>query len=308
VLLAVVAIMRLVAWDDIQVFAILNCVTAFVYLPAWIVVVVAVVCRRPVFLSAGLLIVGAQLLFLWPELSATRPVPAWARNAPALQILDANVYSENPSMAGYAAEISSMRPQLVIMEESTPADVVQLGREGALKGLPYRFEVYRYDPFAFFVASRYPLFDTRVIYLYGRPLMVQTTLELPSGPQPLWAVHTIAPVPVSFAQWKGQLADIAHLVRTRGPRGLLIVGDFNATWNSLGFRGILADGVSDGAAARGRAFDMTWSQMMPPLPPFVRIDHVLTGPGVAVTHIGTVDGPGSDHRGLIATVAFERSR
>jgi endonuclease/exonuclease/phosphatase (EEP) superfamily protein YafD len=85
------------------------------------------------------------------------------------------------------------------------------------------------------------------------------------------------------------------------------VGDFNATWGSKAFRAILDTGMTDGAAARGRAFGMTWSQTKRPLPPVVRIDHVLTGPGVAVTSIRTDVGPGSDHRDLLATVAVQRA-
>ncbi len=95
-------------------------------------------------------------------------------------------------------------------------------------------------------------------------------------------------------------------MKDRGPQRLLLVGDFNSTWGNKGFRSILDDGMTDGAAARGRALDMTWSQLHHPLPPFVRIDHVLTGPGVAVTTIRTGAGVGSDHRDLMATVAFER--
>jgi endonuclease/exonuclease/phosphatase family metal-dependent hydrolase len=63
--------------------------------------------------------------------------------------------------------------------------------------------------------------------------------------------------------------------------------------------------MTDGAAARGRPFEMTWSQIKHPLPPLVRIDHVLTGPGVAVTTIRTDVGPGSDHRDLMAAIAFQ---
>lgn len=119
-------------------------------------------------------------------------------------------------------------------------------------------------------------------------------------------VHTVAPLPSSFSQWKGQLALIDRAMRARGPAGLLMVGDFNATWGSKGFRQLLDAGMTDGAAARGRAFDMTWSQTKPVVPPLVRIDHVLTGPGVAVTAIRTGPGPGSDHRDLVATVAVHR--
>jgi endonuclease/exonuclease/phosphatase (EEP) superfamily protein YafD len=304
--LALVAIMRLAAWDDFEPFAILNCLTAFVYLPAWIGVVVAGLGRRFLLAGAALVIVAAQLAFLVPELSAARPAPAWTAQAPTLRLVDANVYNENPSMVGYVREISTIGPQLLTMEEANPNDVAQLTRSGALEGLPYRFEVRRWDPFAFFVASRYPLSGTRVVSLYGRPLIVQTTVELPFGPQPVWIVHTIAPLPSSFVQWKGQLALIGRLLRARGPKGLLVIGDFNATWGSRGFRDLLDAGLTDAAAARGQAFEMTWSQDLWILPPLVRLDHVLTGPGLAVTRIATDSGPGSDHRDLIATVAFDR--
>jgi len=305
--LALVAIMRLVAWDDFEPFAILNCLTAFVYLPAWIVVVVAGLGRKLLLAGAALVVVAAQLVFLAPELSAARPAPSWAAHAPTLRLVDANVYNENPSMAGYAREISTIGPELLTMEEANPNDVAQLISSGALAGLPYRFEVGRWDPFAFFVASRYPLSGTRVVSLYRRPLIVQTTVELPFGPQPVWILHTIAPLSSSFVQWKGQLALIGRLLRARGPKGLLVVGDFNATWGSRGFRALLDAGLTDAAAVRGQAFEMTWSQDMWILPPLVRIDHVLTGPGLAVTRIASDSGPGSDHRDLIATVAFDRS-
>ena len=303
--LGLVAIMRLVAWDDLQPFAVLNAVSAFVYLPAWIVLVVAVLGRRFVLATSALLVVVAQLVFVLPELTAAEPIPAWADQAPTIRILDGNVFNDNPSMTGYATEIKSIHPDLVTMEEATPSDVGQLTRSGALIDLPYHFEIRRSDPTAVFVASRYPLRNTKVISLYHRPLVVQTTLELPLGPQALWVVHTTAPLPVSFQQWKGQLTAIANLVHSRGPSGLLVVGDFNATWGNRGFRAILGAGLTDAAAARGKPFEMTWSQIKPILPPVVRIDHILTGPRVAVTNIKTDEGPGSDHRDLIATVAFD---
>ena len=175
-----------------------------------------------------------------------------------------------------------------------------------MAGLPYVFEVSRYDSRAFFIASKYRLSGSTVVYYDGLPLIVETTIHLPSGAQPLWVVHTAAPVHDSFAEWQNDAAFIARSVKDRGPQNLLLVGDFNSTWGNKGFRSILDEGMTDGAAARGQALDMTWSQLLHPLPPFVRIDHVLTGPGVAVTTIRTDDGVGSDHRDVLATVAFKR--
>jgi endonuclease/exonuclease/phosphatase (EEP) superfamily protein YafD len=305
--LGVVALLRFVAWDDIELFAVLNTVSAFLYLPAWVVAAAAGFGRRYLLAAGALLIVAAQLFIVLPELTAAQPAPAWAATAPKIRLFDANVYYRNTTLlSGYAPEIRAYQPQLLTMEESTPPEVTQLTKSGALSQLPYRYEVSRYDPKAFFVASKYPLGPSHVVSFGGVPLMVQTTVQLPSGPLSLWVVHTTAPVTESFAQWKGQLALLASRLERRGPRRLLVVGDFNATWGNRGFRAILDDGVTDGAAARGRAFAMTWSQIKHPLPPLVRIDHVLTGSGVAVTTIRTDVGPGSDHRDLLATVAVRR--
>ena len=295
--------MRIVAWDDFEPFAVMNTITAFVYLPAWIVAIVALLGRRFVLGATALLIVGAQFAFLLPEITAAQPVPRWASHAQTIRLLDANVYFLNPSMAGYFREIKAFKRQLVTMEEATPLSAKMLEHSGALGALPYRLAIGGYNLKAFFIASKYPLRDERTVNFEGTPLLVQTTVQQPSGRQALWVVHADAPISDSFQLWKSQLNYIAKLIAARRPNGLLVVGDFNSTWGNKGFRDILDAGMTDGAAARGHAFDMTWTQTRPPLAPFVRIDHVLTGPGVAVTTIRTNDGPGSDHRDLMATIA-----
>lgn len=304
--LAIVAAMRLFAWDVFEPFAVLNSVTAFVYLPAWIVVVVALIGKRYALATAALVIVVLQAAFLLPELTAAEPLPSWTKGAPTIHLLDANVYAGNKSMAGYANQIKATRPDLVTFEEANPNDVAQLTRAGALTGLPYTIEIKRYDPTAFFVASKYPLTGANVVYGNGYPLIVQATIQLSSGPQPLWVVHAVAPTRKSFSEWKTQITTIHQLLQGRGPKNLLLVGDFNSTWGNKGFRNLLAAGMTDGAAARGKPFDMTWSQIKHPLPPIVRIDHVLTGPGLEVTQIAAGPGPGSDHKELTATVAIRK--
>jgi endonuclease/exonuclease/phosphatase (EEP) superfamily protein YafD len=301
--LAMVAVLRVMAWDAFSPLAILNALTMIIYLPAWLIAIAGALGRRPILAGVALLVGIAQLVLIAPELTASQPLPNWAARAPTFTLLDANVFFGNPSMSGYVQQIRAVRPHVITFEECTPNDVAQLRSSGALAALPYQFEVFGTDPFIFFIASRYPLSDTRVERLGEHPFAVETVIALPSGPQALWVVHTIAPLPVSFGQWTGQLAQIDRLVRDRGIHGLLMVGDFNATWNNKGFRQILTTGLVDAAAARGQALTMTWSQTMSPLPPLVRMDHVLTCPGVAVTRIATEHGPGSDHRDLVATVA-----
>ena len=304
--LLVAVAMRIFAWDRFEPFAIVNDLTLFVYLPAWIVAVVALVGRRFALAAAALVVVVAQVVLLLPEWTAAGPVPSWAADAPTIRLFDANVYFNNSSMSGYADEIKSYRPQLVTMEEAVPPLVNELRSDGGLAGLPNTVQIKQYDPFAFLIASKYPLTDVHVVTLYGLPLIVQTTIQLPSGPQALWVVHTIAPVHGSFSTGRANWPRSTGWCGPGARPGLLLVGDFNATWGSRGFRTILDGGMADGAAARGHPLQMTWSQIEHPLPPFVRIDHVLTGPGVAVTQISTGPGPGSDHRDVRATVAVHQ--
>ena len=196
--LAVVAAMRIVAWDSYDLFAILNSVTAFLYLPAWIVAVVAVVGRRYVLAAAALVVVVAQIVFMLPELTAAEPVPGWAAHRPQdqavrrqrlrLQPVHGRVRRGDQGLPAPAPDHGGGHPL-----RRDPA----AGQDGALADLPYTVQIKRYDPHAFFVASKYPLTDVHVDYLFGQPLIVKSTVQLPSGPQALWVVHTIGPVPRS---------------------------------------------------------------------------------------------------------------
>lgn len=82
-----------------------------------------------------------------------------------------------------------------------------------------------------------------------------------------------------------------------------MVGDFNATWNNRGFAALLGDGLTDAAAARGQDFAMTWPNGAI-VPPFIRIDHVLTGSRLAATVITSHSGFGSDHHFLTTSIAL----
>jgi endonuclease/exonuclease/phosphatase (EEP) superfamily protein YafD len=264
--------------------------------------VAALVWRRWFLGALAVAVAVAQLVFVLPELTAAEPLPAGALGAPSLRLFDANVLDRNTEMPAYAAQIRQFRPDLVTLEEASPLDAQELGALGAFRGLPYQVRVALVGPAAFVVASRYPLRGRVVDRVDRSPYLVRTEIVLPSGPLAVWVVHTSAPVDPDWQRWSVELAGVDAALRAARPRPLLMVGDFNATWGNRGFRAIVDDGLTDAAAARGRALDMTWPQHRV-VPPFVRIDHVLTAGALAVTTIATHTGPGSDHRDLTATVA-----
>jgi endonuclease/exonuclease/phosphatase (EEP) superfamily protein YafD len=299
----VTTVARAVAWDKLEIFAVLDAYTLVLFLPAWPIAAVAAWRRRWLLSAAAVAMIVAQIVLVSPELLASTALPRDLRSATTIRIFDANVYQQNPSMAGYAREIRQDRPELVTLEEASPFDLHQLSDAHALANLPYEFWNRGFGSRSLVIASHFPLGPTTASSVDGLPFLARTTVALPQGLLDLWVVHTTAPIDPGVGQWNDELNGVSRLLRSDHPHPLLMVGDFNATWSNRGFRQILSDGLTDAAAARGDALAMTWSQLSFPIPPLIRIDHVLSGPGVVVTSIHTDPGPGSDHRDLSATVA-----
>jgi endonuclease/exonuclease/phosphatase (EEP) superfamily protein YafD len=253
--------------------------------------------------AAGVL-VAAHLAFILPELVASEPVPSAARAAPHLRIFSGNVFVSNDNVRGYAEEIRQARPDIVVLQESTPAFLGALDATGVLGDLPHRVVVSRSDPFAAAVISRWPLREDDVVAVRGRPVLIRMTVDAGSVPAPvrLFAFHSVGPVSGLRQEWIEDLHALGRAVSAE-KRPVLVAGDFNATWGNRAFRSLLDRGLTDAAAARGNALQMTWPRNVRIIPPALRIDHILTTDGLAVTHIVTGTGSGSDHRPLVADVA-----
>lgn len=304
--LAALAVARLVAWDANVLLAEANSLNGLAYVPAWPVLLLAVLGRRGLLAGAAALVVVAQLAFAAPEVLAARGLPGWAARAPTIRLFDANVGSDigNLDMSGFAQAIEHDAPEVVTLEEISPQDLAALESNGALAGLPYRYEVRGAAPWGFGIASRFPLRVDRVLSAGHNPFLVMATLDAPYGALRLWVVHTEAP-PTSVRLWRSDLVRIGTSATATGLKRLLVVGDLNAGWGNAGFNAILQSGLVDAAAARGAPFAMTWPEGSW-LPPLVRIDHLLTGSDLAVKAIATTEGPGSDHRALVGTIALRR--
>jgi endonuclease/exonuclease/phosphatase (EEP) superfamily protein YafD len=305
--LGLVALLRLLAWDTFEPLIVLDALTLIIYLPDWGVAVGALIMRRWWLAAAAVVIVVAQLTFVLPELLAAAPVPAWARHAPVVRVFDANIDKSFHFDAGYVRAIEQGRPDLVTLEEFTPPALQSMVASGVLASFPYRCVAPAYGANGFLIVSRLRLTGCRIrtVFWHGlsTPYMVEATLWSPGGPVALRLVHTLAPFPAYWREWSAALAAVARSVRASGDSRMLMVGDFNATWGNRGFVALLHDGLTDGAAARGNATDMTWPNGAV-MPTFVRIDHLLTGARLAVTEIAAKPGFGSDHRYLVAMVAI----
>ncbi len=307
--LALFALLRVVAWDSLDILIVINALSLIVYLPAWLVALGAAIGRRWWLLGAAGLVIVAQVAFIAPEFLAASPPPHWAKHAPTLRLFDANIDKSLIFAPGYVHAIARYRPDVISFEEFTPNAYSGLVASGILRSFPYRCSAPAYGATGFFVASRWRLSNCtiRSVQWDGlpTPYVVEGTLQTPGGSVALRIVHTLAPLPSYWHEWKAALAALDASVQNGRTGRMLMVGDFNANWGNQGFDALLGHGLTDGAAARGRALDMTWPNGAI-VPPLVRIDHVLTGSSLAVVGIGTGGGFGSDHRYLTAVVAVRR--
>jgi len=295
---------RFLAADSRPILIALNAATALVLLPAWVVSLVAALMRFRFLLAVALVLVVAHIALLWPELSAREDVARAARSAPRIVVFDANVFAGNRDVAGIGSDVGRARPDVVTLEEASPGFIAGLDAANALGSYPYRFQVPRTDPFAFAIASRFPLRDTTVVSDGDRPLVVETTLEAPARTVRMFVVHTTAPFGTGQPRWERDLGLIRREARKERAKALLVVGDFNATWGNAGFRTLLSDGFTDAAAVRGHPFQMTWPRDRRLIPPIIRIDHVLTRGAIAPLETRVGVGHGSDHRPLIVSLAM----
>lgn len=124
------------------------------------------------------------------------------------------------------------------------------------------------------------------------------------GPR-IVAVHAVAPIRWELRNWR---SDLDWLAEQCAGANVIMAGDFNATVDHFAGRGV--DGghlgrCRDAAVQADAGAIGTWPTFLPKLLGSP-IDHVMATPGWQVDAfrvIGEVDGSGSDHRPVVATLS-----
>jgi endonuclease/exonuclease/phosphatase (EEP) superfamily protein YafD len=125
-----------------------------------------------------------------------------------------------------------------------------------------------------------------------------------TGPVEIVSVHIRAPTDSnSAAQWRREMRTLPSA--GRGPLRVL-AGDFNATLDHAGLRGVLDRGYRDAAEQAGVGLRPTWPAGRRRSPTLVTIDHVLADRRARVISARSVAIPGSDHRGVLAELLLPR--
>lgn len=256
--------------------------------------------RRRDMMALSATVVGVGGLLLAAPLAGARRTLA-AQGTTGLRIATVNLLYTNGVTAAVANDLLTRDLDVIAFTEYTAEHREVLTAHRLAARFAHRVD--RPGPRAEGIAvwSRMPLDEgTRVPTVNNS---VDAVVEAPDGPIRLFAVHTPTPL-YDFGEWVQDLAVIRRVAADSGGP-TVVIGDLNATYWNPAFREILAEGYADALIAVGRGFSSSWP-IGKRVPPFAQLDHALVGRGLVPTGAANFPIPGSDHRGLVVTVAPAR--
>ncbi len=295
--------------------------TVYLFGPRWVVLlplallVPAAALLRPRLLAP---LLAAAAVMLFPVMGLRTGWRARAGGEPAagtLRVVTLNAAGEPWAAERLIARVEEWRPQVVAVQECTDPVAEAFGRVGGwalrrdgqlclLSRLPLRSaEVMD--------RSRFDL--VRDAGIGGTSAAVRYTLDAPGGPVQLVNLHLETPRKGLEGVLRGRGGDrvesnaisreiesrVTSRWASRGRLPLLVAGDFNLPVESRIYRESWG-GFGNAFSRAGRGFGFTrfngWIR--------VRIDHVLAGPGWRVDRAFVGPDVGSDHRPVVADLAW----
>ena len=297
------AITQALGFGLIGPLPIVQSLTPWLLLPAFpIAVVAAWKQQRALALTAAG--VAVALLVLSAPIAFPGGRPDVSPDAARFSVAFANLYRNNSSPAAGEAVLARDADVLGVVELS-PAMAERLEELGVEDRYPYRLVRPHWSSEGLALYSRFPI-EVGEVRSIGSRLGLEATLDVDGQPVRVLIVHPFPPVSdgKTSREWADSLDAIGDAATTPGPP-TVVVGDFNASRWHPPFRELLGRGLRDVHEWMGRGFSTSWPVAWD-LPPFVRLDHALLGPGVVPTEVRELHVPGSDHRGFVADLAVNR--
>ncbi|WP_072805631.1 endonuclease/exonuclease/phosphatase family protein [Rhodococcoides yunnanense] len=253
----------------------------------------------PMGAAAGVVVIGVALRTQLPLLRHRRRRPDSAGTP--LSVLHANILLGQADPDAIVALVDEHASDVLTVVELTPSAHERLVAAGLRRRLPYEYVSTAPGGNGTGIYSRHPMSDEERHDGYITELL-SARIGTPTGPSPLvFAVHPVPPWPRKPEAWVRELAAIRQMLEKipadDGP--VVVAGDFNATFDHKRYRDLLGHyrdaAIEVGAGHLATYHADTW------YPPVIAIDHVLVRDGT-VADAGLVDLPGSDHRGIRATL------
>jgi endonuclease/exonuclease/phosphatase family protein len=195
------------------------------------------------------------------------------------------------------------RADIVILVETTPAALTALKPHGWDRHFPYSLGDPRNGSFSnTAIFSRFPLSRGRPI---GDTSFQQwvTTVRVPRvGEIRLMAVHPCNPY-CGGDRWSAEHRMLRKAVIDNVDDPLVVAGDFNAVDDHGPMQALRRAGLKSATDVAGAGWLPTYPANRP-FPPMLPIDHVMINKDLTATSVTSFTASGSDHRGLLATLAL----
>lgn len=249
---------------------------------------------------AALVVAGS----VWTQLPLYLGESATPGAAAEVSVLQANILFGQADPAVVVSEVRAREVDVLTVNELTDDAVPRLGAAGLDAELPYRYlRPMEWGGGGTGIWSRHPLTEETEHLGFVLNMVSARVHEPGQRPFTVVAAHPIPPWPrpqsTIWNREMGEVRDILQRLRAKG-EPVIVGADFNATYDHAQFRALVGDGYRDAAEQAGAGVlatypaDRWW-------PPLLAIDHILVA-GATAIGIEVVELPGSDHRGVGATV------
>lgn len=234
---------------------------------------------------------------------------AGRNSAVDIRLMSANLY-EGKADADHLVRSAQARADVIAFQELTPQEADRLSRAGLDETFPYRWLDVRGDARGVGMWSRFPIDAPSRIdaYTFGF-LTARIRIAGVSVDPTVVVAHLAGPWPHPVYDWRRDLnrlpVTLSQVGEQAGSGAVIVAGDLNSTTDMRPFRALLRNGYRDAAEQSGAGIKPTFPADLW-VPPLFAIDHILTRVCTA-TSLQTLEIPGSDHRGLVVTIAIPRS-
>lgn len=209
--------------------------------------------------------------------------------------------------ADAVVRLARQHADILAVQEVTQEKADEISEAGIDEVLPFRVLRTREGPAGVAIWSRYPM-EPAAEYDEFWLGLITARVRIPGVQAEATVVttHMSAPWPEPIRGWRDDLARFATVLSeieaaTKGP--VIVAGDLNATPDVLEFRRLLRNGYRDAAEQAGAGLTRTHPADIL-IPPLFAVDHILLL-GATATSVRTAAVRGSDHRALIADIAFD---
>jgi endonuclease/exonuclease/phosphatase (EEP) superfamily protein YafD len=295
-----IAVTQALGWAVTPLVVVAQSLTPYLGVVIVVVALVTLWTRRLVLTTVAAA-VGVGIMILGTPLAFPGDQPDPIDGAAGLEVASVNLLFSNDRIADVAEQMDQLTADVIVLTEYTEEHQAALLASPVAERYPYRTD--RAGPRGDGVAIWSAVTVEATEHPDTDSTSIDVTVSGPDGDVRVIAVHLPTPLD-DFESWGHDLRTAAEIGRTADEPTLLI-GDFNASYWHPDFRRVLDAGFVDAHTAVGSGFSTSWPTTWP-IPPFVRLDHALTAGRLVATDVEDFDVAGSDHLGMVVTVAPTR--